>query len=231
MNFKKITAAFLSAAAAVTMCAISVSAETIDLDLDYAGNWGAGNYIPKEDLEAIGGDVKITLNIETIEPQGEDQFLVTPMDYSATSWPRILDQCTSDTVIAKEDQFICLVQGEKTVEFVVPQDTIANLTEKDGVGGIGFQVCNVIVKSAEIEAGTPEKAYDIIDESNDNVIHYGLGELSREDVVKKSDAASPEADNQTATPTTGNTSVCIIISVMTVSIAAAIACRKSKKQD
>lgn len=126
MNIKKAVSAFAAAMAAVTMFSVSAFAETtIRLDSEYAGNWGAGAYIPQDELEAIDGDVKVTLDVET-------------------------------------------------VEFVVPAYVIEGLTDKDGECGIGFQVCNVIVKSATLEAGEPEKAARIID--NDNVIPYCFGE-------------------------------------------------------
>lgn len=72
MNFKKIVSAIAAAAISVSALAFTAFAETtIQLDSDYAGNWGAGAYIPKEELEAIGGDVKVTLKVETIEPTNE----------------------------------------------------------------------------------------------------------------------------------------------------------------
>ena len=227
MNFKKIVSAIAAAAISVSALAFTAFAETtIQLDSDYAGNWGAGAYIPKEELEAIGGDVKVTLKVETIEPTNEKQFLVTPMDYKAPSWPRITDRCTSDTIVAKKDQFICLVQGETSVEFVVPADVIAGLTVEDGEGGMGFQVCNVIVKSATLEPGTPEGQYRIIDEKN--VIPYCFGEYEMPE-----ETAAPAADTdatveETTSPTTGNTSAAVIVSFAAIAGVAALASRKRK---
>lgn len=225
MNFKKIVSSIIASAIAVSAMAVTAfAATTIQLDSDYAGNWGAGAYIPKEELEAIGGDVKVTLKVETIDPTNEKQFLVTPMDYQAPAWPRITNKCTSDTIVAKEDQFICLVQGEDTVEFVVPADVIAGLTLKDGEGGMGFQVCNVIVKSATLEPGTPEAQYRIIDE--DNVIPYCFGEYEMPD-----ETAAPAADTtaeETASPSTGNASTAVIISFAAVAGAAALLSGKRK---
>ena len=65
MNMKKLMAAFTAAAMAVTMSAVSAFAATVTLDDGYVGSWGAGACIPKTELEAIGGDVKVTLDIET----------------------------------------------------------------------------------------------------------------------------------------------------------------------
>ena len=66
MNMKKLMAAFTAAAMAVTMSAVSAFAATVTLDDGYVGSWGAGACIPKTELEAIGGDVKVTLDIETL---------------------------------------------------------------------------------------------------------------------------------------------------------------------
>lgn len=112
------------------------------------------------------------------------------MDFSAPGQPRIKNKCTGSDLIAKDDQFIVLVEGEKTVEFVVPADVIEGLTDKYGECVIGFQVCNVIVNSATLEAGEPEKAARIID--NDNVIPYCFGEY---EMPAEEETAAPAADN------------------------------------
>lgn len=237
MKLNKLAAAFVSAAMALSVSAVSAFAEstTIQLDSDYAGNWGAGAYIPKEDLEAVGGDVKITLDVETVEPGNEDQFLVTPMDYSTPAWSRITNQCTTESGIAKEDQFIVLVEGEKSVEFVVPADVIAGLTDKDGECGIGFQVCNVIVKSATLEPGSPENEFRIIDD--DNVIPYCFGEYQMPDAEETADEeAAPASDEAPVTdaasddtfPATGNTSAAVITSVAALACLTAVMTRKKK---
>lgn len=225
MNIKKAVSSLAAAAVALTMSAVSVFAETtIELDRDYAGNWGAGAFIPQDELEAIGGDVKITLDVETVEPGNEKQFLVTPMDYSAPGWPRITNKCTGDDLIVKEDQFIVLVQGEDTVEFVVPEDVIAGLTDKDGECGIGFQVCNVIVKSAKLEAGEPQKEARIIDD--DNVIPYCFGEY---EMPAANEAAAPAAEEaETTSPKTGNASAAALVCVTVMAGTAALTARKRK---
>ena len=236
MKFGKLTAAVASAAVAASMMAVNAfAADTITLDSDYAGNWGAGACIPQADLLAVGGDVKITLDIETIAPQGEDQFLVTPMDFGAPGWPRITNKCTTLAGVSKSDQFITLVDGETSVEFVVPADVIENLTENDdGEIGIGFQVCNVIVKSATLEKGEPESEFRIIE--NDNVIPYCFGEYEMPAEELSADTASAdnsasdasETSSDSDSPKTGNRSVAVAASVMIISGAAAIATKKRK---
>lgn len=147
------------------------------------------------------------------------------MDFSAPGWPRITNKCTGNDLIAKGDQFIVLVEGEKAVEFVVPADVIESLTDKDGECGIGFQVCNVIVKSATLEAGEPEKAARIID--NDNVIPYCFGEY---EMPAEELSAAPAADNsddaETTSPKTGNTSASALVCVTAIAAAAAFAAKR-----
>ena len=169
MNMKKLMAAFTAAAMAVTMSAVSAFAATVTLDDGYVGSWGVGACIPKTELEAIGGDVKVTLDIETKNlANTADQFLLAPVDYD-NSWTRVTDQLTSDTMVAKADGFIVVKENQTSVEFVITADTISTL----GDSGLGFQVQNVIVKSANLEAGAPEAAYTIIDE--DKIYDYCFG--------------------------------------------------------
>lgn len=193
MNFKKLTAALAAAAMAVTMSAVSAFAATVTLDSEYVGAWGAGACIPKTELEAIGGDVKVTLDIETRNLAGTaDQFLIAPMDYD-NSWTRVTDQLTSDTMVAKADGFIAIKEHQTSVEFVITADTIASL----GDSGLGFQVQNVIVKSANLEAGSPEAAYTIIDEGDIQAYCFG----SEEEAAAEGPAAeeaTEEAAEETA---------------------------------
>lgn len=195
MNMKKLMAAFTAAAMAVTMSAVSAFAATVTLDDGYVGSWGAGACIPKTELEAIGGDVKVTLDIETRNlANTADQFLLAPMDYD-NSWTRVTDQLTSDTMVAKADGFIVVKEGETSVEFVITADTISTL----GDSGLGFQVQNVIVKSANLEAGSPEGAYTIIDEDKVYDYCFGTGEdAAAEDEAATEEEAAPAEDEAAA---------------------------------
>lgn len=194
MNMKKLMAAFTAAAMAVTMSAVSAFAATVTLDDGYVGAWGAGACIPKTELEAIGGDVKVTLDIETKNlANTADQFLLAPMDYD-NSWTRVTDQLTSDTMVAKADGFIVVKENQTSVEFVITADTISTL----GDSGLGFQVQNVIVKSANLEAGAPEAAYTIIDEDKIYDYCFGTDEAAAEDEAApaEDEAAADEATEE-----------------------------------
>lgn len=186
MKIQKMLAGFVAAAMAVTTMAVSAFASTVTLDSEYVGSWGAGLCIPKTELEAIGSDVKVTLDIETRNlANTADQFLLAPMDYD-NSWTRVTDQLTSDTMVAKADGFVVVKEGQTSVEFVIPATTIATL----GDSGLGFQVQNVIVKSADLEAGSPEAAYTIIEE--DAVKDYCFSAL--EDTAAETEAAEEETE-------------------------------------
>lgn len=194
MNMKKLMAAFTAASMAVTMSAVSAFAATVTLDDGYVGSWGAGACIPKTELEAIGGDVKVTLDIETKNlANTADQFLLAPMDYD-NSWTRVTDQLTSDTMVAKADGFIVVKENQTSVEFVITADTISTL----GDSGLGFQVQNVIVKSANLEAGAPEAAYTIIDEDKVYDYCFGTDEAAAEDEAATEEEAAPAEDEAAA---------------------------------
>ena len=194
MNMKKLMAGFTAAAMAVTMSAVSAFAATVTLDDGYVGSWGAGACIPKTELEAIGGDVKVTLDIETKNlANTADQFLLAPMDYD-NSWTRVTDQLTSDTMVAKADGFIVVKENQTSVEFVITADTISTL----GDSGLGFQVQNVIVKSANLEAGAPEAAYTIIDEDKVYDYCFGTDEAAAEDEAATEEEAAPAEDEAAA---------------------------------
>jgi len=186
MKIQKMLAGFVAAAMAVTTMAVSAFASTVTLDSEYVGSWGAGLCIPKTELEAIGSDVKVTLDIETRNlANTADQFLLAPMDYD-NSWTRVTDQLTSDTMVAKADGFVVVKEGQTSVEFVIPATTISTL----GDSGLGFQVQNVIVKSANLEAGSPEAAYTIIDEGD--VKDYCFSPI--EEAAAETEAAEEETE-------------------------------------
>lgn len=103
---------------------------------------------------------------------------------------------------------------------MVPADYIAGL----GDSGIGFQVCDVIVKSAEIEAGSAEGDFTIV--KGDDVFKYCDGEL---DITPEAAAdTAPVSDGGSVSPTTGNASSAVMLSVMSVAGIAAIASKKRK---
>ena len=240
MNLKKICAAVTAGAAALTITAVGAFAETVEIDSENPGAWSSsGKGITKEQLEAVGGDVKIVLTVETQDPYGlADQFLVNPIDYD-NGWKSQTDFCTSDTAVAKTDGWICVPRDTTTVEFVLSADAIPDL----GDSGLCFSNSNVLVKSADYELGTPQA--EIVRLSDADGKAYCMGEYEVEGAAAEEEAPAeeespaddtaaeetsdaPASDNVSDSAPTGNTSAAAIVAVMTVAAAAAAA---SKKRD
>lgn len=224
MKLKKIVAAIAAAAIAVTTMAVSTFAATVDIDSEFPGSWtSSGKGITKAELEAVGGDVKIVLTVETYNPYGlADQFLVNPIDYDNGWVSQTIEHCTSDTITAKTDGWICVREDDTTLEFVFAQDAIAAL----GDSGLCFSVQNVIVKSAEYTlADGPQGALNLVDDASGKAYCF----TSAADAAPAADESAPAADTTATTSAgTGNTTAAVMVSVMTVAGAAAIASRKRK---
>ena len=241
MKFKKIIASVAAAAVAVSTLAVSAFAATVTLNSEYTGGWSQSALIPKSEFEAIGGDVKVVLEVERHDPLvGDGNYLLKAMN-AAESWDEITSQFTSDTAIRKGDGFIVVGKDVTSVEFVVPEATwqsfhgyINDGVEDETTSGLSFQVNDVIIKSAELSAGSPEGEFTVVDEATSaDIMKNGVPAA---DTAATDDAAAdttteeaPAADTAATTATaTGNTSAVVIVSVMAVAGAAAIAAKKRK---
>ena len=159
MKLKKIVAAFAAAAVAVATMAVSAFATTVELDSEYPGAWGASAAISKADLQAVGGDVKVTLNV-TPKLLIKDQVCLRPFTALETGWKEVIEGITSETECRKPDGFIVIKKSATTVTFVIDSNAINSLADT----GLQFQVNNVTVNSAELEAGTPYDGFKPIDD-------------------------------------------------------------------
>ncbi len=266
MKIKKIIAAVAAAAVAVSMTAFNAFAANVTLDSEYPGAWGASKGIPKAEFEAIGGDVKVVLTVETKEPLvGTHNHLAKPMNM-CVSWDAITSSLTSDTAIAKGDGFFVFAEGQTTLEFVVPESVWsefkgyvdATTGEEDESAGLYFQVSDVIIKSAELSAGSAQGAIRTVDEAQSAEIMNGKSyeevtggaaaeteaaaaeteaadeaapaetEAAAEAPAAAETTAAPAADTTTTSTATGNVPAAVMISVMAVAGAAVIASRKRK---
>ena len=236
MNFKKIIASVAAAAVAVSTLAVSAFAATVTLNSEYTGGWSQSALIPKSEFEAIGGVVKVVLEVERHDPLvGDGNYLLKAMN-AAESWDEITSQFTSDTAIRKGDGFIVVGKDVTSVEFVVPEATwqsfhgyINDGVEDETSSGLSFQVNDVIIKSAELSAGSPEGEFTVVDEATSaDIMKYGVpaADTAAADTTTE---GVPAADTAATTATaTGNTSAAVIVSVMAVAGAAAIAAKKRK---
>ncbi len=245
MSIKKIIAAVAAGAMALSMTAVSAFAATVEIDSENPGAWSSsGKGITKAELEAVGGDVRIVLTVETQDPYGlADQFLVNPIDYD-NGWTSQTDFCTSDTAVAKNDGWICVPQGSTTVEFVLSADAIPDL----GDSGLCFSQDNVLIKSAEYELGEPQGEIVRVDDATGKAYCFGTpvggtDEAAAEESAVETEAAAeteataeteaaaddvPASDNVTDSSSTGNLSAAAIVVVMTAAAAAAVASKKRK---
>lgn len=218
MNFKKIVAAIAAAATAVTMTAVSAFA--FDMNTEYTGPWSQSAVIPKSELAAVGGDVKVTLNVEQKIPLvGDINSLIKPIDacgdWSALTWTGL----TSDTAYAKEDGFIVVPAGATTIEFVIPESMWSAFVDWDGTdaaAGLTFQVNDVIIKSAEFSSASPAGEFKKVTEAES-------GEIMKNGAP----AADTTTEASTEAPATGNAPVAAIAVVMALAGAAAVASKKN----
>ena len=236
MKIKKIVAAIAAAAMAVSMVAVNAFAATVQLDSEYPGGWAASKGIPKAEFEAIGGDVKVTLTVETKEPLvGEHNHLAKPMNM-CVSWDAITANLKSDTAIAKGDGFIVFADGQTTCEFVVPESVWSEFKgyvdaegNEDESAGLYFQVNDVIIKSAELSAADAGATADFMIISEDEAKSVMDGTLTRDAAPAAPAEEAPAADSApTTSATTGNVPAAVMVSVMAVAGAAAVASKKRK---
>ncbi|MDE6133549.1 MAG: hypothetical protein K2G04_09310 [Oscillospiraceae bacterium] len=234
MKIKKFVAALAAAAMAVSMVAVNAFAATVTLDSEYPGGWQASKGIPKAEFEAIGGDVKVVLTVETKEPLvGEHNHLAKPMNM-CVNWDAITANLKSDTAIAKGDGFIVFADGQTSLEFVVPESVWSEFKgyvdadgNEDESAGLYFQVNDVIIKSADLSAADAQGDFMIISEDEAKSVMEGT--LTRDAAPAAPVEDAPAADTApTTSATTGNVPAAVMVSVMAVAGAAAIASKKRK---
>lgn len=247
MKISKIFAGI--AAAAVAVSAMAVSAFAFDMNTEYTGGWSASATIPKAEFEAVGGDVKVVLEVERHDPPvGTGNYLLKPMNI-CVSWDQITDQLTSDTAVAKEDGFFIVGPDVTSVEFVVPEATWQSFKgyvdadgNEDESAGLAFQVNDVIIKSATLSSGSPEGEIKRVTEEESSAIMTGEAAATEEAPAETEAApaeettaaadASADAAETTAAATeeapakTGNTTAAAIVTVMAVAGAAAVISKK-----
>lgn len=242
MSIKKLIAAVAAGAMALSITAIGAFAATVEIDTENPGAWSSsGKGITKADLEAVGGDVKIVLTVETQNPYGlADQYLVNPIDYD-NGWISQTDFCTSDTAVAKTDGWICVPEGSTTVEFVLSADAIPAL----GDSGLCFSNDNVLIKSADYELSEPQAEIVRVDDATGKAYCFGEAEVAAgasdeaaaeettDDAAVADDTAAettdaPASDNVTDSTSTGNVSAVVIVAAMASAAAAAVATKKRK---
>ncbi len=200
MKIKKIVAAIAAAAMAVSMTAVNAfAAVTFG---EYPGDWGATTVIPKSEFAAIGGDVKVVLDVEQKKPLvGDINSLLKPMNI-CVSWDAVTANLTSDTAYAKGDGFIVVPKDCTTIEFVVPESVWSTFVDYEGgesdQAGLAFQVCHVNIKSAELSAGAAQGAMKLVSEEESAEL-MKTGSLPAAEEAPAEEAATEEAPAEEAT--------------------------------
>lgn len=155
---RKVPRKLIAAAAAVLLCAVSVSASItyaktvykdeafyfVPIDKLYIGDYVLSNRIPKSTLERYKGDIKITLEIETADlNKNWANFAVIAFmkDIPEKQYLKSEISCEYDM---NEDGFMDIGVERTECEFVLSHDVIESLSEE----GICFQPANVQIKSA-----------------------------------------------------------------------------------
>ena len=135
--------------------------EIIYYDKDF-GNYGTGNLIPKEELEAFEGSVLVTLELEVgdfyPEEDGNFYYKLRPI-YGNNYWKNVLVKIVdqNDFVSIDAGGFYYLKPDQNSFSFIIDQNAISLLS---GIGydgeqtleGIWFTGTNVKILSARLEA-------------------------------------------------------------------------------
>lgn len=195
MKIKKIVAAIAAAAVAVSMTAVNAFALSIG---EYPGDWGATSVIPKSEFAAIGGDVKVVLDVEQKKPLvGDINSLLKPMNI-CVSWDQITHTgLTSDTAYAKGDGFIVVPKDCTTIEFVVPESVWSTFVDYEGgesdQAGMAFQVCHVNIKNVTLSAGAAQGAFKQVTEEESAELMKNGSLAAAEEEAPAEEAPAEEA--------------------------------------
>ena len=168
-NRKKRIAAVcaICAAVVVLLCAVSVfivgrrekgPSVVIRYETDF-GNYGVGNLIPKEKLESIGGDVLVTLEIETGDfvPEEDGRFYYKIRPITGDYWFNVNTKIVDTEIILIDDAgFFYVRQDCSQFSFTVNQNQISRLKGigydgEETLAGIWFTGTNIKIRSARLE--------------------------------------------------------------------------------
>lgn len=155
---RKVPKKLAAAAAAVLLCAVSVSAsiayartvygdETfyyVPIDKFYLRDYTLSNRIPKSVLERYEGDIRVTLEIKIVEPQKNWANFAVIAIMNDGSDPYTLKSEISCAYPVNSDGFMAINVDQTECEFVLSRNAVEALGEE----GICFQPANVQIKSA-----------------------------------------------------------------------------------
>ncbi len=116
----------------------------VKLDSEYTEDWNSTqNSIKKADFEKIGGDVKVTLEIEIVT---DDYALLLPID-TENHWEKITGINFIECEEVQFDDYVKINLENPVCVFIVPEKVIKDMKDR----GMDFQVHGLIIKSALLE--------------------------------------------------------------------------------
>ncbi|MCH5348334.1 MAG: serine/threonine protein kinase [Oscillospiraceae bacterium] len=115
---------------------------------DYPGDWMLTvDSIPKKDLESFGGDVMVTLDIKTGQFDNNDTWWHINAIKYLNEWIRVNIKVFNRSPL-KEEYMYPIYKGQRNFVFVISREEIEALTNE----GLKFQVHNIVINSAALEA-------------------------------------------------------------------------------
>ena len=129
---------------------------------EYTGDWNIAAGIMKRDLEAYESDVKVTVEIETVDADGTNFYpCIRPFwKFNTGDWVNGTDLVTGDhlrlgvNMYDGVDVFYELNKGDTVFTFYMTRENIQKLTGT----GLGLNACDVIIKRITI---TPMLTYTL----------------------------------------------------------------------
>ncbi len=133
-----------TAAATTQTTAAAAKPLKVKLDSEYTEDWNSTqNSIKKADFEKIGGDVKVTLEIEIVT---DDYALLLPID-TENHWEKITGINFIECEEVQFDDYVKINLENPVCVFIVPEKVIKDMKDR----GMDFQVHGLIIKSALLE--------------------------------------------------------------------------------
>lgn len=132
------------------------NAKLIELDSEYKGGWVPSSCIPKKELENIGGDVRVTLNIEQVrdtimEGSKNDYWVqISPEGSSVNQYGRVKIRADHQIYPCYWADWMYVLYDHNVPDkftFVISQSEINNLYDD----GLFFRGDNFFVSSAVLE--------------------------------------------------------------------------------
>lgn len=117
---------------------------SIILDKTYPGWCKTGEFIPKGELMAFNGDVSVTVTLAVFKnDQGHNDLKIISESLEEV---HVTDETEGLPDRGEKEGFYSFKTADRSFSFTIPREEIEKLTDK----GLGFEVVNIMVTSAEL---------------------------------------------------------------------------------